>query len=173
MKQKYTGPLHKIWQLLTGLSKGLQQGPTYRVIGVEETESGHYEVTAQMVGKGLAYKMNPEEILADDKLTSQFSSLDVRTLTYLGYLGINSPKYKILAQRLLDDERMIFMVHKKGSEKVDLKTAADLSKDADVLKHMDQKDAHLVGYALANEKSMDEKLQLTKLKQLTENKTHG
>ena len=157
METTQSSSIKRFFKLITRIAKGAPVGPSYRVISVEENEEGHYEATVQLVGKGLAYRMKPEEILADDKLTDQFSSRDIRTLTYLGYLGINSPKYRILAQRLAEDDRMIFMLHKKGSKGIEMKTADDLSKDAEILRQMHQKDAHMVGFITANEQSAAEK----------------
>ena len=88
--------------------------PAYKVVLIEENNKGYYEATIQLTGKNITYKIKPEEILADDKMTSQFSQHDIRTLTYLGYLGMNSPKYRILARRLAENDQMLFLIHEKG-----------------------------------------------------------
>jgi len=122
----------------------------------------------QVVGKSTTFKMQPEKILADDTMTNQFSPCDVRTLTYLGYLGINSPKYKILAKKLSEDnDKMIFAVHEKGSNKVETKTADQITADTEILKSLDQQDAHMVGYTVATEQTLsEEKLKLAALAQM-------
>lgn len=98
--------------------------PAYRIASIDETDDNDYLVTVHTILKNAHFFMKPEEILADDKMTDLFSPRDVRTLTYLGYLGINSPKYKILAQRLsAEDNRIIFALHKKGEKKPRIKTA--------------------------------------------------
>ena len=84
----------------------------------------------------------------------------MRTLTYLGYLGINSPKYKILAQRLSEDnDKTLFAVLKKGGTQVEVKTAAEISSNKEILKSLDQEDAHRVGHTAAMENILDEKRQ--------------
>lgn len=45
---------------------------------------------------------------------------------YLGYLGINSPKYKILAQRISEDNNIIFAIKKKGDKNIYTKTANEI-----------------------------------------------
>ena len=126
--------------------------PGYRVVNIEKDKQGDYYAIIQIIGKGATFKMKPEEILANDKTTNQFSPCDIRTLTYLGYLGINAPKYTILAKKLSqDNDNMIFAVKKKGAENIIMKTASEISSDDEILKSLNQKDAHEVGYQVANE----------------------
>lgn len=135
-----------------------------RVIAIEQDKHDNYIATVQLINKSHIFKMRPEEILADDKLTDCFSQRDIRTLTYLGYLEINSPKYKILAQRLSEkDNRLIFAIKEKGKDKPIIKTAAELSSDENILKSLDQKDAHMIGYTFANENLITEKEQIMEL----------
>lgn len=134
--------------------------PTHRVVHIEQNKTGDYQATVQVIGKGSTFKIKPETILADDRMTNQFSPCDIRTLTYLGYLGINSPKYKILARQLSEtSDKMIFSIQKKGSDEVSNKTADEISTDAEILKSLDQKDAHDVGYARATEQNLAEEKQ--------------
>jgi len=125
--------------------------PVYRVVNIEQDEAKDYYATIQVIGKNITFKAKPEEILADDAMTDKFSPRDVRNLTYLGYLGINAPKYKILAKQMTQDNRVVFAIHKKGSKKVEVKTADELSTNEDIITHLDQKDAHMVGYTAASE----------------------
>src|SRR5262245_15657190 len=74
--------------------------PAFRLIEIQKNESDEYIVMVQVINKNLTFHSKPEEILAKDDLVDQFSPRDIRTLTYLGYLEINSPKYTILAKRL-------------------------------------------------------------------------
>ncbi len=132
----------------------------YRLVDIEKDEFDNYTATIQVINKSQTFKMKPEEILESDEMTLCFSPIDIRTLTYLGYLGINAPKYKILAKRLSeDDSRMQFAIHKKGTNKVEVKTAAEISGDKEILQSLDQKDAHAVGFTTAEEKSAVEKQQ--------------
>ena len=103
-------------------------------------------------------------------MTDLFSPRDVRTLTYLGYLDINSPKYRILAKRLSEnDNRMVFAIQKKGEKIPKIKTASEISQDKEILKHIDQHDAHMIGYTAASETMLDEQLAKEKLRNEIEN----
>ena len=89
--------------------------PAYRIVEIIQEEDEEYSVKIQMINKSMIFTAKPEEILAKDEVIDQFSPRDVRTLTYLGYLSKNSPKYKILAHRLLEnDHRVVFIL--KGKE---------------------------------------------------------
>ena len=135
-----------------------------RVIAIEQDKEDNYIASIQLINKSQVLKMKPEEILADDELTNCFSPLDVRALTYLGYLDVNSPRYKILAQRLSEtDNRFVFAIKKKGSDTPIIKTADEISQDEEMLKSLNQKDAHMVGFTSASEREILEKEQKRKL----------
>lgn len=136
----------------------------YRVLHVEKDNHDNYVAVIQFIGKNKTFHMKPEEILADDKMTDSFSQRDIRTLTYLGYLGINSPKYKILARRLSDiDNKLIFAIQEKGGKNAFIKTADEISTDRTILYGLDQTDAHMVGYTIASEQVQIENLQKKRL----------
>jgi hypothetical protein len=137
--------------------------PTYRVVEILENDEGEYTVHIQLIGKGLTFYAKPEEILADDKLVDQFSPRDIRTLTYLGYLGINAPKYKILARRLVDNNQVAFAIKKRGEKDVVIKTAKEILNEQDVISSMHPNDAKTIGYTLASENFQEEKNEKTRL----------
>jgi hypothetical protein len=142
----------------------MSSGPTYRVANIEKDTHDEYIATIQIIGKNITFTAKPEEILADDGMTDQFAPRDVRTLTYLGYLGMNSPKYKILAKRLSEEsDKMLFAVKKKGSAEIEVKTAVEISTNPDILKSLNQEDAHMVGHTTAMEHMVDEKAMKQKL----------
>ena len=154
------------------VSKALstQTSPTisYRIVNIEKDEQDDYIATVQVINKSSIFKIRPEEILSDDQMTQQFSQLDVRTLTYLGYLDMNSPKYRILAKRLSEShDNLMFALRRKGSSKVEMKTAAQISTNKDILTHLDQKDAHMVGFTTATEQAVEERKQMAQLKTQT------
>jgi hypothetical protein len=132
--------------------------PLYRLVEIRE-DDGEYTVVIQVINKGAIFIAKPEEILANDTLVDQFSPKDVRSLTYLGYLGVNSPKYKILAQRLSQSDKTIFVLKKKGEKKVILKTADQIMQETDVILSMHSQDAKIVGYTVAAEAVVEEKKQ--------------
>lgn len=123
--------------------------PIYRLLEVFKDEQEEYTVHVQVINKSATFYIKPEEILANDKLVDCFSPRDVRTLTYLGYLGINSPKYTILAQRLADDNKLVFALKKKGTKDILVKTAAEILQEQEIIAGLAAKDAKVVGYAAA------------------------
>ena len=105
----FTQKLKKFWHEIKALNKHDTYTPSYRMTEIFQDEEGDYMVQVQIISKSLAFKARPEELLAKDDIVEQFSPRDVRTLTYLGYLGINSPKFTILAKRLSEDnDKLIF-----------------------------------------------------------------
>ena len=121
--------------------------PSYRVLSIERNKDDDYDVVVQIIDKSHTFKMKPEEILADDQMTSAFSPLDVRALTYLGYLGINSPKYKILANRLSEqDQQFIYAIKEKGKKQTIVKTSNEIAVDRDFIANVSQDDAHRIGF---------------------------
>lgn len=146
--------------LQSAKNKGDSYSPIYRVASIEQDKSGEYSVTIQMIGKAVAYTIKPEELLADDKMVDLFSPRDIRNLTYLGYLGMNAPKYKILAQQLSENcDHTLFAIHKKGDKKHSVVTAKEISSNEEILKNLSQKEAHMIGYAAATEQLMSERQQ--------------
>jgi hypothetical protein len=138
--------------------------PSYRLIDISMDENDNYIARIQIISKSITFNSSPEEILASNEMVDQFSPRDIRTLTYLGYLGINSPKYKILAQRLSQNDQVVFALKKRGSDESVVKTADEIMKDNDVLKALASEDAHLVGYTAASDQYKLEQKQKEALK---------
>lgn len=132
----------------------------YRVLSIEQNEDETYVAVVQITNTSQVFRMSPEEILASDETTDLFSQRDIRTLTYLGYLGINGPKYKILAKRLCEnDSSLIFAIRERGKKQPIIKTAREISCDDKLMSNLHQKDAHMVGYAIATEDAINEEKQ--------------
>jgi hypothetical protein len=139
--------------------------PAYRLIAIDKNKNNDYEATVQVINKNAIFKMNPDEILANNKITDLFSSRDIRTLTYLGYLSLNNPKYKILAKRLSEtNDKMLFAMHKKNNTKIEIRTADEIAQNKDIIRNLTQEDAHMVGYIAGIENVTQEKAQKKKLK---------
>ena len=150
----------KNYKSISALTKQSLPTHPYRVLSIEQDENDQYTAIIQIKNKNEIFRMKPEEILANDDITDSFSQRDIRMLTYLGYLGINSPKYKILAQRLSeDDSKLIFAIHERGKNKTIVKTASEISSNEHLIAGLHQKDAHMVGYATATEQVIDERKQ--------------
>ncbi len=161
--------MKKLTQILQTLLNSFRNNnhSRYRVIEIFQDEHEDYFATIQLTGKNQVMQMKTEDILSNDSLTDSFSPRDIRTLTYLGYLSINSPKYRILAQRLSEkDSRLLFAVQEKGKSTVTMKTADEISNDKEVIHNLDQKDAHLVGFAKGSENIVNEKRQLEQARKL-------
>lgn len=134
--------------------------PIYRLVEIIKSEQGEYKVVIQIISKNLTFTTKPEELLADDEIVDQFSPRDIRTLTYLGYLGINCPKYKILAQRLsTDTDKMVFAIKKKGDKNIIVKTADQIICEEEIIGGMTPTDAKTVGFVMASEGFQEEKKQ--------------
>ena len=143
---------------------------TYRLISINKNEDGNYLAEIQLVNKSHVFTMKPEEILANDKMTDSFSQRDVRTLTYLGYLDINSPKYEILAKRLSEhDNKLLFAIKERGKKKPIIRTADQIALDEVLISGLHQKDAHLVGFTAATEHISQENLQKKEVLKALEN----
>lgn len=158
---KITGGIKKGFQFVTNTLKEGRKPyqPIYRVLSIEQNEDEDYFAIIQVINKSYTFKMKPEEILADDRMTNSFAPMDIRTLTYLGYLGINSPKYQILAERLSEqDNGLIFAIKEKGKKKALIKTAEEIATDEAILSKLSQKDAHRIGYTAAAQLAQKEKL---------------
>ncbi len=158
--------IKRVFAQIRELNKKGNYTPSYRIAEIFQDEEGDYFVQVQIISKSLAFKAKPEELLAKDNIVDQFSPRDIRTLTYLGYLGINSPKFKILAQRLSEsNDKLIFAIKKKGHDKLIAKTADEIVKEKEILENLRPEDAHLVGYTFATENVLEEKKQKDLLKQ--------
>ncbi|MFN7097691.1 MAG: hypothetical protein ACK4PR_09075 [Gammaproteobacteria bacterium] len=158
MLQKFNQILRTIKNNILEIRKHSSYSPGYRVVEIMQTEDDEYIATIQLVNKHITFDIKPEDILADNSMVDQFSPRDIRTLTYLGYLGINSPKYKILAQRLSqDNDKLCFALKKRGNKNIILKTAADILREQEILANLNPKDAHIVGYTIASESINSEK----------------
>lgn len=132
--------------------------PLYKLTEILEDQE-EYVVVIQLIGKNIVFNAKPEEILADDSLVDKFSPRDIRTLTYLGYLGINGPKYKILAKKLSQHENATFLIKKKGEKKVIIRTAEQILNETSIIQHLNAEDAKTVGYTAASESVISEKKQ--------------
>ena len=149
----------KIYTVLKSIHKTLKLAkeqhryiPSLRLIEVNKNKDDDYIVTIQIINKNMTFDTKPEEILAKDDMVDQFSPRDIRTLTYLGYLDINGPKYKILAKRLSESQdKVIFALKKKGEKDIIVKTADEIIKERTIIDQLNANDAHLVGYTVASE----------------------
>ncbi len=143
--------------------------PRYKLIEIIE-KNDEYVVVLKLVNKSITLNMKPEEILANDELVDHFSPKDIRTLTYLGYLGINGPKYKILAKQLSENDKVSFFLKKKGNDKIIIKTAEQVLHETDIVYGLNPEDAKTVGYIAGSESVVREQNQKENLLKSEQNK---
>lgn len=159
----------KIWNLVRKLYSIYQRKsytPAYRIVEINLTDADEYIITVQLINKNSVFQVRPEEILADDHFVDLFSPRDIRALTYLGYLMLNNPKYKILAQRLSEhQDKMLFVLRKKGEKKIIVKTADEILKAKDILNNLKPDDLQAISYAVATENILGEKKAINALKE--------
>lgn len=160
-----------IYELKSSMTQEIYK-PRLRVIEISKTELNEFVAIIQVINKNVAFDVYPEEILEDDSFVDMFAPRDVRTLTYLGYMGINSPKYTILAKHLSrENDKIIFSIRKKGDKKIILKSALDLINEKDIIQSMSPIDSHEIGYLAATENSAEDfKQKKEVLKSLVKNK---
>lgn len=153
--------LKSIYHALADLVKSDGVQHQYRVVAINRDDKENIMATVQLVGKGQVFKLKPEDILSNDELTCSFSQTDIRMLTYLGYLSIHSPKYRILAQRLSEkDNKILFAIQKHGEQLPQIKSAGDITANMDIIDKLTQRDAHIIGYTLANEQAMEDQIKI-------------
>ena len=131
--------------------------PSLRVIEINKSENNEYYATIQMVNKSVLFDIKPEELLSNNAMVNQFSPIDIRTLTYLGYLGINGPKYTILAKHLSEENnKIVFSIHKKGQKKVILKSALEIMRENEIISGLSSRESNIIGYTAASENAAED-----------------
>ena len=157
----------KLKALIQNSKNKLNYKVTLHVSELRQLDNGEYLAIIQAVNSKLVFEAKPEEILSNDHLVDKFSPKDIRALTYLGYLGINSPQYQILAKRLSEqDDRTIFAIKKRGDNTLITKTAAEIANDKSITEQLCPQDAQIIGYTAASETILAEEKQKQKLRQL-------
>lgn len=132
--------------------------PIYRVIDIVETDKQQYKAVIQVINKKECFRIAPENILADDRLTEAFHQFDIRLLTYLGYCGINSPQFKILAKKILKDENIQLALFDKTSNDLMLINTNDIATgDINIISNLAPKDAYELGYSHGRTSILKEK----------------
>lgn len=166
---KLLGKINDFLSKINYIMNSTDNTARYRVIKIYQDKNLEYRVVLQVVNTNKIFKYKPEEILADDMFVDCLSPRDVRNLTYLGYLSINQPKFKILAQQFIDNSS-IFIVQKKGDKKPIVKTAKELSQEAETISKFDPIDAKTIGYAAASSEFHEEIAGIDELKKTLLNK---
>jgi hypothetical protein len=138
----------------------------YRVENIICDKNGEYKAVVQLVGKKDVFKMKPEEILANNKLTTLFHQHDIRLLTYLGYCGINTPQYKILAKKILANEGLELAIYDNKGKSINIKNIDDIpTNDSETISKMESQDAYELGFAHGRQSILEEKKLLKSTRQ--------
>jgi hypothetical protein len=165
---KFLSRVFRLWKKMYYTK--LSYTPTHRIINIEQENSSDYIVTIQLIGKNVIQKIAPEELLANDTMVNCFSPTDIRTLTYLGYLDINAPKYRILAKQLSQKhDQILFALYKKGEPKFSVLTANEIIKNQEIINGLSQQEAYMLGMTHASEQKIVEEKQ----KELLQKKLHN
>ncbi len=143
--------IRKLFSFSNSIPHDIHYVPNYRLIEILKNEEDNYEIGIQIINKNKKFYATPEDILSDDKLIDQFSPRDVRTITYLGYLGIHSPQYKILAQRFVKNNKIVFLLKQKNNKDIIVQTASEIIQNGNIIVNMPSADAQTIGYVLAHD----------------------
>lgn len=137
----------------------------YRLVDVSKDKKGNVQLIVQVTGKSSTFKLTPAEILADDKLVEQFTSRDIRTITYYGCQVLKRPSKKIIFKRYCEKiNKMIFGVENLENSHIEELTASAISANSLTVKELSPEDAHLIGYVASQDLQSDEKKLFTKIR---------
>jgi len=124
--------------------------PKFRLIEFEKNDEHGYLAHISIINTKLTFFITVMEILADNDIVDQFSPRDVRTLTYLGTLDLNQPEYSIMAQRVIESNKIVFAIKNNTENKIVIKTANQIINEQSVISRMSPTDAVKIGYALGS-----------------------
>jgi hypothetical protein len=134
------------------------QAPLYNIADILKNENEQYTAIIRINGKKECFRMKPEEILADNELTQCFHQFDIRLLTYLGYCGINTPQYKILAKKILTNENIDFALYDKEKNSYSIISSRDIAiGDEELIANLNSKDAYELGFSHGRNSILEEK----------------
>lgn len=122
----------------------------YRLLSFNTGEQQPANLTIQISGTTNTVNMNPYDILADEQMVQQFSSSDIRTITYLA-CQIPQVNRRILAQRFCPETgNILFTLKDAHGEPVELDTKT-IAKDKDIIAKLSPQEAYTIGFTTATE----------------------
>ena len=122
-------------------------------------------VKVSVIGTSKAPKaFKPEIILKDDKFTCDFSPLDVRSLTYLGYCNLNAPRYKLVIEKKNNDNEVLYVVSVKGEKHPKLIKEEDIISNPDIYNEFSAEDAAKISKAMEERATNNDLESLKKFK---------
>ncbi len=170
MKKQAYIPEYISWLLEKYNEIGKNNQPTtqYRLVAVKEKSNGKYQLSFQLIGKAVIFKSSPEEILANEEIIEYFSSKDIHTITQLACKFERKSKIEIVSKRFSEKlNTLVFKIKSLSNGAISENSASALSKDNAVIKSLSSKDAHIIGYAAAQEENNLEKKLIYELRKET------
>ena len=138
--------------------------PVYRIVEILQNQQDSYFIRIQLINKNVIFDVDPIEVLAHDEMVDKFSPRDIRTITYIAYLGLNTPKYKIVSQRIIDIQSS-FTIKEICSSKIIVKSVQEILHDPEIFSKLSPKDMQLLAYSSAMQKIQDDRVKNQELLQ--------
>jgi len=116
------------------------------------------ELVIQIAGKNAFIKIDPKELIKDESMLRGFSPLDVRTITYLACQNKNPVKktkllYSIVEQFFsLKGKKEMFNLKTDDGLQI-IKSAQDISSNAELINQLSSEDAHRIGFVSGTEQA--------------------
>lgn len=119
----------------------------YRIIEINQLDSGDYKIIAQVIGKASIFECTPAEAVAKDTILEGFSKRDIRTITFLACHKTIKPKLKILEQDFSEHHKqMIFKIGKISNDEFTMKTANQIMMDRAIMNSLSIEDLKSISY---------------------------
>lgn len=124
----------------------------YRLVEIKKNSHDDYELYFQVIGKAALFKTSIDEVLKNEASLEHFSCKDIKTITHLATLKNNQPKNKIVGKSFSSKlNKLIFKIKNLSENTIYESTAPELSIDKELIKNLAPEDAHMIGYAAAEE----------------------
>ena len=135
----------------------------YKIVGKEKNENTNEDqFIIQVNGKNVFLKLSPSSLMNDEAMLRGFSSLDVRTITYMACQtekATNKKKslYRIIAQFFSKNRKEeMFSIQEENNIVQIIKSAQEISSNPELIKKFNAEDAHRIGYITGIEQAIVE-----------------
>lgn len=147
-----------VWLYKKNITSQKSNENIFRVIKTRKNKNGENIIDVQVINKSSIFNSSAKEIASQDMLLECFSKNDIRLITYLATEDLLKPKTKIIGFECNTyPERTLLHIKKTGSDQLTKLTVDKLSANPELLKDLDQEDAHRAGYLTAIEQMILEK----------------
>lgn len=152
--------IHWFNSLINGYNEFKNESKNYRckIIKIEiKPETNETTLSILMNGiKKQIISLSPEKIVINDKLLNQFSSSDVRAITFFSLTkteSIHKPSHLILRQEMMEG-KTTFIIKNIPLEKEEKKSAHELYSDDNILAKFDYNDLKTIISTAIQEQAM-------------------